>query len=121
MAPKLPFRLKQVVYTLSPYEQSVTGNFWKNAPGKLQKKFAEVRELKMLIEDLNRCGRTSTCSMIRIFDASSEGKQSFMSQPSITENTHRPCTELVCCWPVWSCTFGWYYNVSAHHVWLVAA
>uniref|UniRef100_A0A061QYP1 Uncharacterized protein n=2 Tax=Tetraselmis sp. GSL018 TaxID=582737 RepID=A0A061QYP1_9CHLO len=41
MAPKLPFRLKQVVYTLSPYEQSIIGNWFKNAPMSLQKKISE--------------------------------------------------------------------------------
>eukprot|EP00873_Tetraselmis_striata_P008770 jgi/Tetstr1/429034/TSEL_018999.t1 len=41
MAPKLPFRVKSVVYTLSPYEQSIIGNWFKTAPGKLQKKVSE--------------------------------------------------------------------------------
>eukprot|EP00192_Tetraselmis_astigmatica_P023305 CAMPEP_0117664582 /NCGR_PEP_ID=MMETSP0804-20121206/9305_1 /TAXON_ID=1074897 /ORGANISM="Tetraselmis astigmatica, Strain CCMP880" /LENGTH=74 /DNA_ID=CAMNT_0005471841 /DNA_START=86 /DNA_END=310 /DNA_ORIENTATION=+ len=41
MAPKLPFRLKQVVYTLSPYEQGIVGNWFKTAPYKLQQKVSE--------------------------------------------------------------------------------
>ena len=49
MAPKFPFRLKQVVYTLSPYETSVTGNWFKKAPYKLQQKVTEVRSFLLLL------------------------------------------------------------------------
>ena len=49
MAPKFPFRLKQVVYTLSPYETSVTGNWFKKAPYKLQQKVTEVSPILLTL------------------------------------------------------------------------
>jgi len=31
---KVPIRLKEVVYTLSPFEQSIMGGLWKDLPHK---------------------------------------------------------------------------------------
>ena len=41
---KVPVRLREVVYTLSPFQQTVMGGLWKDAPAKLARKFSEVRE-----------------------------------------------------------------------------
>jgi hypothetical protein len=38
---KVPVRLKEVVYTLSPYHQNVMAGLWKDVPYKLSKKFHE--------------------------------------------------------------------------------
>lgn len=32
MAPMKPIRLKEVVYTLSPFEQSIMSGLWKHGP-----------------------------------------------------------------------------------------
>jgi len=34
------------VYTLSPFQQTVMGGLWKDAPAKIARKFSEVREMK---------------------------------------------------------------------------
>ena len=41
---KVPVRMREVVYTLSPFQQTVMGGLWKDAPAKLARKFSEVRE-----------------------------------------------------------------------------
>ena len=38
---KVPVRLREVVYTLSPFQQTVMGGLWKDAPAKLARKFSE--------------------------------------------------------------------------------
>jgi len=43
---KVPVRLREVVYTLSPFQQTVMGGLWKDAPAKIARKFSEVREMK---------------------------------------------------------------------------
>lgn len=40
---KVPIRLREVVYTLSPFEQTVMNGIWKDVPEKLHRKFSEVR------------------------------------------------------------------------------
>ena len=40
---KVPIRLKEVVYTLSPFEQSVMGGLWKDLPHKAAHHAANVR------------------------------------------------------------------------------
>lgn len=40
---KVPIRLREVVYTLSPFEQTVMNGVFKDVPEKLHRKFAEVR------------------------------------------------------------------------------
>ena len=42
MAPKLPIRLHEVVYTLSPFEQSVMSGLWKDFSYKFTKQIREV-------------------------------------------------------------------------------
>ena len=42
---KVPIRLREVVYTLSPFEQTVMNGLFKDVPEKLHRKFAEVRLL----------------------------------------------------------------------------
>ena len=42
MGKMLPNRLKEVVYTLSPFETTVMSGLWKDVPAKLQRKFSEV-------------------------------------------------------------------------------
>lgn len=39
---KLPVRLKEVVYTVSPFEVSVLSGLWKDLPQKLHRKWSEV-------------------------------------------------------------------------------
>ena len=39
---KVPVRLREVVYTLSPFEQTVLSGLWKDLPAKLHKKWSEV-------------------------------------------------------------------------------
>jgi hypothetical protein len=41
---KVPVRLKEVVYTLSPFEQSVMSGLWKDLPHKTAHYMAKVRE-----------------------------------------------------------------------------
>ncbi|KAK9825174.1 hypothetical protein WJX81_002523 [Elliptochloris bilobata] len=38
---KLPVRLKEVVYTVSPFEVSVLSGLWKDLPQKLHRKWSE--------------------------------------------------------------------------------
>ena len=40
---KFPVRLKEVVYTVSPFEVSVLSGLWKDLPEKISRKFREVR------------------------------------------------------------------------------
>lgn len=40
---KVPIRLREVVYTLSPFEQTVMNGVFKDVPAKLHRKFSEVR------------------------------------------------------------------------------
>lgn len=40
---KVPIRLREVVYTLSPFEQTVMNGVFKDVPEKLHRKFSEVR------------------------------------------------------------------------------
>lgn len=42
---KVPIRLREVVYTLSPFEQTVMNGVFKDVPEKLHRKFSEVRQL----------------------------------------------------------------------------
>lgn len=39
---KVPIRLREVVYTLSPFEQTVMNGIWKDVPEKLHRKFSEA-------------------------------------------------------------------------------
>ena len=39
---KVPIRLREVVYTLSPFEQTVMNGVFKDVPEKLHRKFSEV-------------------------------------------------------------------------------
>ncbi|KAL4450083.1 hypothetical protein ABPG77_010752 [Micractinium sp. CCAP 211/92] len=41
---KAPIRLKEVVYTLSPFEQSVMGGLWKDLPHKAAHHAANLRD-----------------------------------------------------------------------------
>lgn len=41
---KVPIRLKEVVYTLSPFEQSVMGGLWKDLPHKAGHYFSMAKE-----------------------------------------------------------------------------
>lgn len=41
---KVPIRLREVVYTLSPFEQTVMNGVFKDVPEKLHRKFSEVRQ-----------------------------------------------------------------------------
>jgi len=41
---KAPVRLKEVVYTLSPFEQSVLSGLWKDLPHKAGHYFSLVKE-----------------------------------------------------------------------------
>ncbi|KAK2080494.1 hypothetical protein QBZ16_000347 [Prototheca wickerhamii] len=34
MAPRVPMKFREVVYTLSPYEQTIMNGLWKNLPHK---------------------------------------------------------------------------------------
>ena len=43
MGKQLPNRLKEVVYTLSPFETTVMSGLWKDIPSKLQRKVSEVQ------------------------------------------------------------------------------
>jgi hypothetical protein len=42
MGKQLPSRLREVVYTLSPFETTVMSGLWKDLPQKLHKKVSEV-------------------------------------------------------------------------------
>lgn len=42
---KVPIRLREVVYTLSPFEQTVMNGVFKDVPEKLHRKFSEVRHV----------------------------------------------------------------------------
>lgn len=42
MAPRTPILLKEVVYTLSPFEQSVTSGLWRDFSYKITKQIREV-------------------------------------------------------------------------------
>eukprot|EP00890_Picochlorum_soloecismus_P005271 jgi/Picsp_1/5745/NSC_03104-R1_protein len=42
---KVPVRLKEVVYTLSPFEQSVMSGLWKDMPHKTAHYMAKAREI----------------------------------------------------------------------------
>ena len=41
---KVPIRLREVVYTLSPFEQTVMNGVFKDVPEKLHRKFSEVTQ-----------------------------------------------------------------------------
>lgn len=43
MGKQLPLRLREVVYTLSPFETTVMSGLWKDIPAKVHKKVSEVR------------------------------------------------------------------------------
>ena len=43
MGKMVPNRLKEVVYTLSPFETSVMSGLWKDLPSKIQRKVSEVQ------------------------------------------------------------------------------
>ena len=43
MAPRVPTRIKEVVYTISPFETTVLSGLWKDLPQKLTRKWNEVR------------------------------------------------------------------------------
>ena len=49
---KVPIRLREVVYTLSPFEQTVMNGVFKDVPEKLHRKFSEVRQLQTGIKPL---------------------------------------------------------------------
>lgn len=75
---KVPIRLREVVYTLSPFEQTVMNGVFKDVPAKLHRKFAEVRlfdfaafllslaELKMFVYVFYRTGWTWECSSLHL-------------------------------------------------------
>ena len=42
MAPRIPVRIKEVIYTLSPFEQTVLSGLWKDLPAKMKRKWNEV-------------------------------------------------------------------------------
>ena len=42
MAPRVPVRIKEVIYTLSPFEQTVLSGLWKDLPAKMRRKWNEV-------------------------------------------------------------------------------
>ena len=46
---KVPIRLREVVYTLSPFEQTVMNGVFKDVPEKLHRKFSEVRLVASLM------------------------------------------------------------------------
>ena len=43
MAPRVPTRIKEVIYTISPFETTVLSGLWKDLPSKLARKWNEVR------------------------------------------------------------------------------
>lgn len=46
---KVPVRLREVVYTLSPFEQTVMNGVVKDLPAKIHRKFAEVRIVRSAV------------------------------------------------------------------------
>lgn len=55
---KVPVRLKEVVYTLSPFEQSVMSGLWKDMPHKTAHYMAKVRSTR----DIS-CGAANECPL----------------------------------------------------------
>ena len=49
MGKQLPNRLKEVVYTLSPFETTVMSGLWKDLPQKLHRKVSEVHTETLLL------------------------------------------------------------------------
>lgn len=49
MGKQLPNRLKEVVYTLSPFETTVMSGLWKDLPKKLHRKVSEVHTETLLL------------------------------------------------------------------------
>ncbi|CAD7701766.1 unnamed protein product [Ostreobium quekettii] len=55
MAPRVPILLKEVVYTLSPFEQSVTSGLWRDFSYKVTKQIQEVSKFESaLIHEVSR-------------------------------------------------------------------
>lgn len=75
---KVPIRLREVVYTLSPFEQTVMNGVVKDLPAKIHRKFAEVRLVRSVVLpcalavvlNLSLCycrtGWTWECSSLRL-------------------------------------------------------
>ena len=75
---KVPIRLREVVYTLSPFEQTVMNGVVKDLPAKIHRKFAEVRLVRptvvpsalAAVVKFNCCccrtGWTWECSLLRL-------------------------------------------------------
>lgn len=91
---KVPIRLREVVYTLSPFEQTVMNGVFKDVPAKLHRKFAEVRpvdfaaflssltELKMFVSvftELGGRGSILPCTCCCYFCVSSENFCMFLT------------------------------------------
>lgn len=58
---KFPVRLKEVIYTISPFEVSVLSGLWKDLPEKLSRKFREVRAA---VAAVALPGRRLVCSRV---------------------------------------------------------
>ena len=58
---KLPVRLREVVYTVSPFEVSVLSGLWKDMPNKISKKVKEVSELGVLAGQAQRISALCVC------------------------------------------------------------
>lgn len=52
---KVPIRLKEVVYTLSPFEQNVMGGLWKDMPHKASHYFNTVGVMFKIQISLSAC------------------------------------------------------------------
>ena len=85
---KVPIRLREVVYTLSPFEQTVMNGVFKDVPEKLHRKFAEVRQHQV------------------VFESSALTNQGFAPTMPVL------CAELGGCWGVLPGTCSGYFCVS---------
>ena len=56
-------RLKEVVYTVSPFEVSVLSGLWKDLPAKVTKRVKEVRELGVFAGTARSCVRRIYCGL----------------------------------------------------------
>ena len=61
---KLPVRLKEVVYTVSPFEVSVLSGLWKDLPAKISKKVKEVLLPGVLSKQAQRASAVVVCSVV---------------------------------------------------------
>jgi Cytochrome b-c1 complex subunit 8 len=44
---KVPVKLREVVYTLSPFQMTIMDGLWKDVPQKIHRKISEVRQYLM--------------------------------------------------------------------------